>query len=172
MTHHLRNTTTMNKLTKEQTFISMALSMAGLSKCVSHKVCALIVKDNRVISTGINGTAHGRINCCDYCESKGWLNDDGTLNQVYRQDHSKWSKINELHAELNAICNSARLGISLEDSEMYCTLAPCNDCAKIISSAGIKKLYYYKEYDNPIQQDLSWKQILEESGVKVEKVDL
>lgn len=47
----------MNKLTKEQTFISMALSMAGLSKCVSHKVCALIVKDNRVISTGINGTA-------------------------------------------------------------------------------------------------------------------
>lgn len=55
---------------------------------------------------------------------------------------------------------------------MYCTLAPCTDCAKIISSAGIKKLYYYKEYDNPNQQDLSWKQILEESGVKVEKVDL
>lgn len=162
----------MNKLTKEQTFITMALSMAGLSKCVSHKVCALIVKDNRIVSTGINGTAEGRINCCEYCEKQGWLNDDGTLNQEYRQNHSEWSKENERHAEINAICNSAKLGISTDNSEMYCTLAPCTDCAKIISAAGIKKLYYYKEYDNIKQQGTSWKNILEESGVCVEKVEL
>lgn len=162
----------MNKLSKEQTFITMALSMAGLSKCVSHKVCALIVKNNRVISTGINGTAEGRINCCDYCEQQGWLNDDGTLNQDYRNYHSMWSAENELHAEINAICNSAKLGIETNDTEMYCTLAPCSNCAKIISAAGIKKLYYYKEYDNIKQQGNSWKRILEESGVHVEKVNL
>lgn len=161
----------MNKLSKDQTFMKMALSMAGLSKCVSHQVCVLIVKDGRIISTGINGTANGRINCCDYCESKGWLNDDGTLNQEYRQNHSQWSLVNEIHAEINAICNSAKEGISLDNTEMYCTLSPCLNCAKSISAAGIKKLYYYKSYDNIHQQSNDWKEILEESGVQVIKVE-
>lgn len=159
-------------LTKEQTFIKMALSMAALSKCVSHQVCALIVKDGRIISTGINGTANGRINCCDYCSSRGWLDDSGKLNPEFRMEHSSWSNINELHAELNAICNAAKIGIPLENSEMYCTLAPCVNCAKTISSAGIKKLFYYKEYDNPKYQSDDWKNVLDESGIEVIKVDL
>lgn len=146
--------------------------MAGLSKCVSHQVCALIVKDGRIISTGINGTANGRINCCDYCVSKGWLDDSGALLQEYRMEHSNWSNVNELHAEINAICNAAKIGIPLDDSEMYCTLAPCVNCAKSISAAGIKKLYYFKEYYNEKYKSDDWLKVLQESGIEVHKVDL
>lgn len=163
----------MNKISKEQTFMKMALSMASLSKCVSHQVCSLIVKDGRIISTGINGTFNGRINCCDYAKEQGWLGDDGLLIPEFRPLHSEWSLKNEVHAEINAISSAAKFGISTEESEMYCTLAPCINCAKSIAASGIKKLFYLHEYYNTnTYANPDWKNVLEESGIEVIKVDL
>jgi len=49
-----------------------------------------------------------------------------------------------LYAEINAIVNATRNGVSLKNSTIYCTFFPCNECAKAIINSGIKKLISYE----------------------------
>lgn len=51
-----------------------------------------------------------------------------------------------VHAEMAALSFSAKLGLPLEGSTLYCTTFPCHLCAKNILAAGIKKLVYVEPY--------------------------
>jgi len=115
----------------------MAVLLSAESKCVSHHVGALIVRDGRIISSGINGTPPGLPNCCDV------FNKD-----IFdRAKHSIWSDDNEIHAEMNSLMFSARHPVEVEGCDMYTTLSPCNECLKNISMTGIKNVYYLYAYD-------------------------
>jgi len=48
-----------------------------------------------------------------------------------------------VHAEVNAIVSSGR---DLRGGTLYCTITPCVECAKIIITAGIKKVVCAKPY--------------------------
>jgi dCMP deaminase len=50
------------------------------------------------------------------------------------------------HAELNAIANAARFGISLDGATLYCHMTPCYTCAKIIINSGIKRVVCNLDY--------------------------
>ena len=65
------------------------------------------------------------------------INEDGSVSQ-----HC----IRTLHAEQNVICQAARFGISLEGATMYMKLTPCFTCAKMLISAGIKRVVAEKKY--------------------------
>ena len=52
-------------MTRDQFFMITAINLGKLSKCVSKKVGAIIVKNNRIISMGYNGTPRGVKNCCE-----------------------------------------------------------------------------------------------------------
>lgn len=53
------------------------------------------------------------------------------------------------HAERNAIYAAALHGVSLQDSEMYCTWYACVDCARAIIQSGIKRVVGHAAmYDN------------------------
>jgi dCMP deaminase len=119
-------------------FMQTALLMSEMSKCVSYKVGAILVKDNRIISTGYNGTPAGYINCNEKFT-------DYSIDQ--REEHHKFSETFEIHAELNAILSAAKNGLSTNECTLYCTLQPCNDCLKMICNTGIKTIYYNKPYD-------------------------
>jgi dCMP deaminase len=119
-------------------FMNTALLMAEMSNCVSHKVGAILVKDNRIISTGYNGTPAGYINCCEKFSD---------YSSNLREEHHKFSEMFEIHAELNAILSAAKNGLSTNECILYCTLQPCNDCLKMICNTGIKTIYYKKSYD-------------------------
>jgi dCMP deaminase len=54
--------------------------------------------------------------------------------------------VRTIHAEANAIVQSARHGVRLEDSEIYITASPCYDCFKLIANAGINKIYFGEFY--------------------------
>ena len=88
---------------KHETWMSVAHVIAkGESKCISKQVCAIIVKDDRLKSTGHNGTPKGQPNCCDV--NAHLLDADGNYTSGTAADeHHKWSKQNEIHAEINAI---------------------------------------------------------------------
>jgi dCMP deaminase len=129
---------------KDSTWIELAKLIADKeSKCVSRKVCAIIVKDDRLKSTGHNGTSAKQPNCCDV--NKHLLDSSGNfISDEHHKYHQDWSKIHEIHAEINAL-----MFCSPEDrvnATMYCTLQPCPDCAKAISNSGITKLVYVEEY--------------------------
>ena len=51
-----------------------------------------------------------------------------------------------LHAESNALMKVARSTESSEGATLFCTHAPCIDCAKLIYQAGIATVYYKETY--------------------------
>jgi dCMP deaminase len=73
--------------------------------------------------------------------------------------------VRTIHAEANAIVQSARHGVRLEDSEIYVTASPCYDCFKLIANSGINKIYFGEFYRD--------EQILQYANeLKIELVDL
>jgi dCMP deaminase len=129
-----------NKKEKIHTiFLEIAESISKMSNCVSLNVGCVITKNNRIVSTGYNGTPPGFINCCDKFPEYN--------KQKDRAEHSVWSSNFEIHAEMNAIIAAAKAGIALEDCIMYCTYSPCHNCLKHIIATGIKEIYYSNLYD-------------------------
>lgn len=144
------------------------------STCCSVRVGCIIEKNGAIISSGYNGVPQGKKTCCKHAHDENWLlhlpqrgHHIYTLNQEKRPLHSAWSAKNEVHAEINAIMNCAKNGISLLGANMWCTASPCPDCAKAIANSGIKKLYFCEAYD---RGDNEWKNVLN-GLVEIEQVD-
>jgi dCMP deaminase len=51
-----------------------------------------------------------------------------------------------VHAEQNAIAQSAKLGIPVKGATLYCQMTPCYTCAKIIINCGIIKVIAFNDY--------------------------
>ena len=115
-------------------FMDTAERFAELSSATRLKVGAVVVKDNRIIPIGYNGMPAGWTNVC---EEKVW---DQT------GDYKLKTKDEVIHAEANAILKLARDGESGNGADLFCTHAPCINCAKLIYGAGIKKVYYRESY--------------------------
>jgi dCMP deaminase len=106
---------------------------AELSSAKRLKVGCVIVKDNRIISIGYNGMPSGWDNICEHLD---YL--DGKLT----------TKREVLHAETNAIAKLAQSTESGKGAELYVTVSPCIECAKLIHQVGISKVYYRNQYRN------------------------
>jgi len=84
-------------------------------------------------STGYNGAPKGIQHCSEIgCDVVG----------VPPDDHCRRA----IHAEENAIAFAARYGISVDAGTIYCTHAPCYNCAHLIVASGIRVVYYKNEY--------------------------
>jgi cytidine deaminase len=59
-----------------------------------------------------------------------------------------------VHAEMAAIVDAARRGVSVKDAILYCTTFPCHDCAKHIVAAGIQKVVYVEPYPKSLAPEL------------------
>jgi len=141
----------------DKTFINIAKEIASASKCVSKQVGAVIVKDGRILSTGYNGTPPGYENCTAHWKG------------LYTKEHHEWSKVYEIHAEMNAIIWAARQGISIEGGTIYVTLEPCSECSKNLIASGIKRIVYEKPYEHTNSDLIS--KFLKDNGVIIEKIN-
>lgn len=131
--------------------IKVAEIYAELSHAKRLKVGAIVVKDNRVISIGYNGTPAGWDNLCE--EIVGYTEEQVPITKT---------KPEVIHAEANAIAKLARTNESGLNSTMYITHAPCMECAKLIYGAGIKAVYFKNHY-----RDDSGVNFLEKCNVQV-----
>jgi tRNA(Arg) A34 adenosine deaminase TadA len=59
-----------------------------------------------------------------------------------------------IHAEMSALSDAARLGISVQDGTIYCTTFPCHMCAKHIVASGISKVVFLEPYPKSLTSDL------------------
>ena len=130
-----------------QAHMQVAETYAQLSSARRLQVGAIIVKDDRIISIGYNGTPAGWDNNCEdeiptteicFIDMGGQGTPITTYNYV--------TKPEVIHAEANCISKLAKSSESGLDASMFVTHAPCLDCAKLIYGAGIKKVYYRKVY--------------------------
>lgn len=132
-------------------FMTCAVAAAKLSKAQRKKVGAVLTKNGRIISTGYNGQPTGFDNCCEYVTKDGSLKTKPTV----------------IHAEMNAILFCAKYGIPTEDTVLYITLSPCNNCVTSIIQSGIKHVYYLEEY-----RDTSSVDFLRQVGIPVDQIKL
>lgn len=129
--------------------LEVAEVYARLSKARRLQVGAIIVKDNRVISIGYNGTPAGWDNNCEeeISVTENCILDNG--GPVYPiTTVSLKTKPEVIHAEANAIAKLARSNENGFAADMYTTHAPCFECSKLIHIAGIKKVFYRHQYRN------------------------
>ena len=126
----------------DKTFMDFAIVMAGKSHCKRLQVGAVITLDNRVISCGYNGTPSGFINCDEANRELDVFNSkqDSDAHHVFSDNF-------EIHAEMNAILDMAKRGLSAKGCTLYTTVCPCKNCAKLVIAAGIKRIVYLKLYD-------------------------
>ena len=59
-----------------------------------------------------------------------------------------------VHAEMAAVCDAARRGVSIRDATLYCTTFPCHMCARHLIAAGIMKVIYIEPYPKSLAKDL------------------
>ena len=110
-------------------FASLAQLAATRSTCVRRKVGCVIVRENRVLTTGYNGALPGEAHCTE-------------VGCYMEKGHC----VRTNHAEANAVSEAARRGVSLEGSVAYVTLQPCWTCLKLLLAAGISTVWYIKPY--------------------------
>ena len=157
-------------------FMDCAERFAQLSTAKRAQVGAIIVKDNRIISIGYNGMPSGWTNECE--ETVTW-NDVPHMREEYKNmgatfhespHGSTWSKLKTkpevLHAETNAIAKVAQSSESCKDAILFCTHAPCIECAKLIHQSGISKVFYKNDYEAAKGSGLEF---LRNSGIEVEQ---
>ena len=138
----------------DEYFMGLAHLSALRSKDPNTQVGACIVdKDKKVVSIGYNGMPIG---CND--KDMPWSREGGFKDTKYAY---------VVHAELNAILNSPR---NLKDTILYVSLFPCNECAKAIIQAGIKKIYYESDKYEGTDGNIVSKTMLDRAGVSYEKL--
>ncbi len=59
-----------------------------------------------------------------------------------------------VHAEMNAISDAARSGISTKEATLFCTTFPCHLCAKHIVSCGITDVIFLEPYPKSLAPTL------------------
>lgn len=156
-------------------YLMIAQIIAGMSRANKRKVGAILVKDDRIISTGFNGTPAGFDNGCEEykCTDESDWETLGTcgcefdnLDKTKCKHYKLITKPEVLHAESNAIAKCARSSESSKDAVLYLTLSPCFNCAKLIIQAGVKAVYYIDEWEN----DTSGLRLLIKAGIYYQQI--
>ena len=127
-------------------YLRMAKIWAENSYCTRRQVGALIVKNQRIISDGYNGTQVGAIIVKDSMIISDGFNGTPSGFENICEDENGTTKAYVLHAEANAITKVSRSNNSSEGATLYVTASPCIECAKLIIQAGIVRVVYGEEY--------------------------
>ena len=131
--------------------MDLARIIGDNSKCCRAKVGAILVKDNRIISTGYNEKPYDG-------------NDEACIG-----DCNGWKET--IHAEINAIIFAAKNGMSTKDCDLYVTHSPCEHCCLSIIQAGIKTVFFEELYVSESSDGLDGIRMLKEAGIKVFKYE-
>ena len=144
----------------DERFMNLAETVAEWSSCYqsNRHVGAVVVKDKRVLTTGYNGAPAGIESCSERGECLRRVRNiaSGTMQEVCYA----------VHAEQNAICQAAKLGVSLDRAVMYVTHQPCVICTRMIINSGVKKVIYKNGYPDEFALKL-----FAESDVEIIKFD-
>ncbi len=139
-------------------FLEIANTVSKRATCDRGRSGCVIVREKQILVTGYVGSPIGLPHCDDVGHQfKKLLHEDGTIS-----NHC----VRTVHAEQNAICQAAKLGISLNNSTLYCRMTPCRTCAMLIINCGIKRVVCEKKYHAGKESE----EMFAQSGVELEFV--
>ncbi|GAB7360792.1 hypothetical protein MBLNU230_g0779t1 [Neophaeotheca triangularis] len=136
-------------------FMTLASLASKRSNCMRRRVGCVLIRNNRVISTGYNGTPRNVVNCnsggCPRCNSAASTAGGAALATCLC-----------LHAEENALLEAGRERIGNE-AVLYCDTCPCLTCSIKIVQVGIGEVVFSKGY----YMDEASARIFKEAGVRL-----
>lgn len=122
----------------DEYFLKMVDVVGSRSTCDRGRPGCIIVKDRRVLATGYAGSPIGQPHCDDVGhEMQKAIDENGNISE-----HC----VRTLHAEVNALCQAAKNGISIEGATLYIKFTPCYTCAKMVINAGIHRVVSKVKY--------------------------
>ena len=139
-----------NPISWDAYFMNVAILTSKRSKDKSTKVGACLVDAcNRIIGCGYNGFIKGVDNSVFPSTRDGeWI-------------RTKYPFV--VHAELNAILNTTVFDLS--NSKLFCTLFPCNDCAKVIIQKGISEVIYLSDKHHDLPEYVASRKLFEVASI-------
>ena len=163
------NRTKNKRLKWDKSIMKCLKEFESHSHCAAKHVCCIIVREDvshnyNILSIGLNGTPPGQPNCDEVWERYGelWL-ERKSGQYCDANSHSRWSSVNEIHAEVNAIAKCNKNCISTEGTYAFISFSPCMHCAKILVASGIKRIVFRERYDDFDQVN----KFLVSSGIEV-----
>lgn len=143
----------------DEYFMKITEMVGTRGSCDRGRSGCVITRDKRLIATGYVGSPIGLPHCDEVGhEMHTVINEDGSQSR-----HC----IRTAHAEQNAICEAARMGIALEGATLYCRMTPCYVCAKMIINSGVKRIVCAQDYHAGARS----KEIFKEAGVEYVLLD-
>jgi dCMP deaminase len=140
----------------DEYFMEIARAVAKRATCDRGKSGCVVTKERHILVTGYVGAPAGLPHCDEVGhQMKTIIHEDGSTSQ-----HC----VRTAHAEQNAICQAAKLGVSLKGSTLYCKMTPCSTCAKMIINSGIKRVVAEKDY----HASSDTKKMFKQAGIELE----
>ena len=145
--------------TWDEYFMEVSRTIAKRATCDRGRSGCVIARNKQILVTGYVGSPVGLPRCDDV----GHL-----FKQVTHEDGKVTNHcMRTVHAEQNAICQAARLGISLQDSTLYCRMTPCRTCAMLIINCGIKRVVCEFKYHSGSESE----EMFAEAGIELAYVN-
>lgn len=142
--------------TWDEYFLEVANTIAKRATCDRGRSGCVIAKDKQILVTGYVGSPTGLPHCDDVGHLfKKVIHEDGKIT-----NHC----VRTVHAEQNAICQAAKLGIALDGATLYCRMTPCRTCAMLIINCGIKRVVCERKYHAGSESE----EMFKEAGVALE----
>jgi dCMP deaminase len=142
----------------DEYFMEIADTVSKRATCDRGKSGCVIVREKQILVTGYVGAPRG----LPHCDESGHL-----MKQIVHEDGSITNHcVRTVHAEQNAICQAARLGISLNGATLYCRMTPCRTCAMMIINCGIVRVVCERKYHAGSESE----NMFEEAGLKLEYI--
>lgn len=118
----------MDRPSREQVLMENAHAWSRRGTCGRLQVGCVIARRSHPVATGYVGAPSGISHCApEVC------NPSQPCTRT-------------VHAEANAIAFAAREGISVDGCDLFTTDSPCMACAFLIINAGIKRVFYDRQY--------------------------
>lgn len=119
-------------------FMEVANSIAKRATCDRGRSGCVIAREKQILVTGYVGSPTGLPHCDDVGHQfKKVVHEDGKITE-----HC----VRTVHAEQNAICQAAKLGVSISGATLYCRMTPCRVCAMLIINCGIVRVICERRY--------------------------
>ena len=162
MTYERNADTTDNRPTWDEYFMEMANSVSKRATCDRGKSGCVITRSKQILVSGYVGSPAGFAHCDEAGhQMKDITHEDGSITRHCMRT---------IHAEQNAICQAAKLGISIAGSTVYCRMTPCRTCAMLIINCGVKRVVCERKYHAGGESEDMFKQAGIELDYKHEEV--
>ncbi len=135
----------------DEYFMEVMEAISKRATCDRGKSGCVIVRDKQILVTGYVGSPKGLPHCDESGHQfKKMVNEDGTISE-----HC----VRTVHAEQNAICQAAKLGISVDGATVYCRMTPCRVCAMLLINCGIKRIVCERKYHAGAESEAMFKKV-------------